>query len=623
MTQSKESHNFVRPATDFLTGELFQHAYGTAWFGFDSLGADTTHINDLDSGFSLSSSGFVLDPRLWSQIVSLNLDHFSSGQGGSRNLGYYMNGTLLRKRSFPLRVTLLRRAADSNSLDFQNHNTYHAMTLDWMLKQPKIAVIGVTATFSGTEQDDSSQALPTLGSTVESEQNLDAHISRNFWGWSVTGTAFDYNIRGNSNNSNQSSEYQEISKGASVIIQRTLRLGENGELRTSAIHESRDVTGFSQGFSSFAAPATSFSYTNARAIVDYRHSKKFRGSYEADYLSNLTQQALVSGIGAFSPGALNPGVVQALSTPIQTSSIQTHAGWNYRVTDNLAFNFGAGHTNLEMPAPALTQTQLIPSFEAITGYTTIDGGVSYTRKIGKWETNWGAIVTHNWDEVRQGGGFEEDSRTVAIGVARKIDRFYWKSDFSIAEYTPGREGLTARREERWSNKLQTHFRDGLQLDLNADLVRSNLNVSYPALMLLTLQGEKSSNTMLLMRATLSSRRFDVGGGTGLRYLDARNLFEVSNPLLVPSTTSADHYADLFASYKVRSTLSFRGAYRRDDFEVSTGDSTRFSGIEFSFAYQLKRLTVEGGYERQKQDMTGRLFSRNLFYLRIRRPFRLY
>lgn len=609
--------------TSFLTGELFRHANGSAWFGFDSSASESERFNTLDTGFGLNSSGFILDPRLWSQVMSINLDRVGSSGGASHSLGFFLNGSLLQKRSFPLRVTVIRRVADGNSLDFEDHSTYHATTLDWSLRKANLPQIGLTATFAGTEQDQSFNALPTLGSTLESERNLDGNISRTFWGWVVTGNAFDYHIRSISNGFSQLMAFEEISKGGGVAVHRSMRLGQNGDLNLSLIRHSQHISGVNNGFSAFALPATGISFTSARALLSYNHTEKLRGSYSADYTSNISQQAIANGITSLSPGQLNPGLLQALSSPQGSSSLSTNANWNYRMTSRWTLGAGAGHTLLEIPSSlAATQSELLPSFQPVTAYTALNGMVNYIRPIGKWETNWHVNLTRNLDQVRDGSGFAEDSRSVGLGVARTIDRWRWTSDFSYSEYLPGRQGLFGRNEERWSNKLQTHFGDRKILDLDAELVHTDSNVNNPASLLL-LQSQRSATTLLLMQAALSSRRWDVTGGTGLRYLDTRNLSEISNPLLVPATTTADHFADLFVAFKVRRALNLHGGYRRDSLTVSGGETDRFSGMEFGFAYQLRRLTVEGGYERQDQEQAGHRFDRNRFYVRIRRPFRLY
>lgn len=623
-TSKNDSGNALSPVTDFITGELFQHAYGSTWFEFDSLGTSGYgHMNTTDVGFSLSSSGFVLDPRLWTQVVSLNLDHFSETGTGSQNLGFFLNGTLLRKRSFPLRVTVVRRAADGNSLNFQNHDSHHALILDWTLRQPKFANVSLAATFEGTARNTNSESLPTLGSTTENARNLDGIISRSFWGWTVSGSAFDHHMRGTSDTLGQFGDYRLISRGGSAAVQRSMHLGNKGELRTTVIRQETHTSGFSNGLTTFGAPALNLAFTNARTLLTYRHTEKLRGSYGAEYLSNVSQQAITThfqssaGIASLSPAELNPGVRQALSSPTTNSSISAHGDWSYRMTDALTLGLGVRDTTLSLPQESFVSNQ-----SPVDSYATLIGSVAYSRDIDNWQTNWHAGMSRNWDQVQQGNGFVEDSRTVGLGVGRTIGRWKWKSDLSYSDYLPRRLGLMRNHEERWSNLLQTRIHEGASLDLSADLVRSNASIAY-ALTSLPLRGQGNGNTMLLTRAALHVRRWDVSGGTGLRYLNMRNLTEVNDPLLIPVATTADRFTNFDVIFKMKSNLSFYSEYRRDNLHDSTGYDILYSGLQFSVSYRLGKLIADSGFERQNQAISGHAFNYDRVYVRLRRPFRLY
>ena len=87
--------------------------------------------------------------------------------------------------------------------------------------------------------------------------------------------------------------------------------------------------------------------------------------------------------------------------------------------------------------------------------------------------------------------------------------------------------------------------------------------------------------------------------------------------------NADRYTYLTGDYRVSRKLSVRGAYRRDNFLLPLGDFNRYADMDLSLDYRLRRLTVTAGYRRLNLETQTGLLKRDLFYVRIGRPFRIF
>jgi hypothetical protein len=611
-----------------ITFGLFRHLYGAAYFGFDSVGSNSSRFNTDDYGFNLNSSGYFLDPRLWSQVMSVDLDHFGGGSGGaSRGLGFRLDGTLLRTRSFPLRIIVVRRAADANSLGVGNHNGYHSLTLDWTLRQPKFANIGLSATFGGSSQETSQNIPFPVVPLRERDQSLTGQISRVIRGWSLTGAAYRTRVR------IAPQDLQEVISGRQFEIERRLSLGQRGYFQTSFRHNQRSDSRRSSN-PSFMAPSTSISLNWAQATLGYRHTEKLRGTYSVAYTSNLNEAAISAallpstGAGAGSPVQLDPGLTQALTSHNRSSSLGMNAGWTYNVTPRLYFGAIVGQTFLNTPPllanipPASNQIGLLKS------YTSLGGSFGYRRNFGKWDTDWRASLTHHWDQRPRGPGFTEDSRSFGIDVSRRFHSWLWTSDLSYTDFVSGQTGARLYTEERWTNTLKTRLNPRITLDLGAEILHLDTNLTS------LLLSNKSRDTALLLHGALTSRRWNLSGGTGLSNANSMAIaLDLTNPLntillsqftpLANTLNTADHYAELLGSYTPRHNLSFNGAYRRDNFQILAGEITRYSGMEFGVEYRLRKLTLQGGYQLQHQQTGTVKFDRNWIYVRIRRPFLIY
>ena len=629
-----DSH-LVAPA---LAGEMFRHLYGTAYFGFDSTGSDSSRISTDDYGFNLNSSGYLLDPRLWSQVMSVDFDHLGGGAGGaSRNLGFHLNGTLLRSRSFPLRVIVVRRMADANSLGVENHSNYDSLTLDWTLRQPKLANIGISATFGGSSQETSQNMPFPVVPFRERDQSLNGQITRIIRGWSFMGSAYRLRMH-----TSQQDLREEIG-GRHFQVERRLRVGPKGYFQTSLRHDQRSDSRRSSNLS-FTAPSTSILLNRAQATFGYQHTKKLRGSYSAGYTSNLSEAAISSallsstGVGAGSPVQLDPGLSQALALRHTSSSLGINGGWTYNVTPRLFFGGSVGQTFLNSPDRLFSVPVANNQIGLLKSYTSLGGSFGYQRNFGKWDTSWRGSLTHDWDYRRRGPAFGEDSRSFGVDVSRGFRGWVWTSDLSYTDFVTGQTGARLYSEERWVNTLKTHLNPRVTLDLGAEILHLDTNLT--SLLLgnpssdTALLRNKSGDTALLLHGALSSRRWNVAGGTGLRNANSMAIaLDVTNPLntillsqftpLANTLATADHYAEVLGSYTPRRNLSFNGAYRRDNFRILEGNLSRYSGMEFGVEYHLRKLTVEAGYQRQHQQTGRAKYGRDRFYVRIRRPFRVY
>lgn len=612
-----------------FAAELFRHAYGNAYFGFDTVGSDQSRLNTNDYGLSLSSSGYFLDPRLWSQIMTVDVDRFGGGSGGaSRGLGFRLNGTLLRSRSFPLRIVVVRRAANANSLGLDNHTSYRNLILDWTLRQPKLANIGISASWGGSDQDTSLFAPSPFRRLREKDQSISGQITRVIKGWSLAGTAYRTRVR----TTTSTFDLGELITGRSFEVERRLRLGRHGQFQTSFRHNQRSDSRRASS-ANFGPPSTSYSLNRGQALLDYQHTKKLRGSYDVAYTSNLTEAAIAAaflpgGAGTSPPVQPNPGLLQALASHNRSSAVAMGAGWRYNRTRRLFFGVRIGQTFLNTPELLTTNPITNTPFGLVRSFTSLGGDAGYSRSFGKWEMNWRGGLTHHWDQRRQGAGFTEDSLSLGMGVSRRLRRWLWTSDFSYTDFYSGQLGTRLYSEERWVNTFKTRLNPRIALDVEAEVL--HLDTDLTSLFL----RNKSKDTALLLHGTLSSRRWNVAGGTGLR--NANSMFfplDLSNPLstivlgqftpLASTLDTADHYAQVFGSFSARRNLSFTGAYRRDNFQILDGSRTLYTGAEFGLEYHLRKLTVEVGYQLQDQ-LTGMVkFHRDRVYVRLRRPFRLY
>lgn len=624
-TNEQGGSNLVAPA---LAGEMFRHLYGTAYFGFDSRGSNFSRVSTDEYGFNLNSSGYLLDPRLWTQVMSVDFDHVGGGSGGAlRNLGFHLNGTLLRSRSFPLRVIVVRRIADANSLGVENHSNYDSLTLDWTLRQPKLATIGLSATFGGSSQETSQNMPFPVVPFRERDQSLHGQITRMIRGWSLMGSAYRVRMH-----TSQQDLREEIG-GRHFQVERRLRVGPKGYFQTSVRHDQRSDSRRSSNLS-FTAPSTSISLNRALATFGYQHTRKLRGSYSAGYTSNLSEAAISSallsstGAGAPSPVQLDPGLSQALASHRTSSSLGMSGGWTYNVTPRLFFGGSVGQTFLNSPDGLFSVPVANNQIGLLKSYTSLGGSFGYQRNFGKWDTSWRGNLTHDWDYRRRGPAFGEDSRSFGVDVSRGFRGWVWTSDLSYTDFVSGQTGARLYSEERWVNTLKTHVNSRVTLDLGAEILHLNTNLTSPLLR------NKSRDTALLLHGALTSRRWNVAGGTGLRNANSMALaLDVTNPLntillsqvtpLANTLATADHYSEVFGSYTPRRNLSFNGAYRRDNFRILEGNLTRYNGMEFGVEYHLRKLTVEAGYQRQHQQTGAVKYGRDRFYLRLRRPFRIY
>jgi len=613
-----------------ITLGLFRHLYGNAYFGFNSTGSNSTRISTDDFGFNLNSSGYLLDPRLWSQVLSVDFDRLGGGSGGaSRGFGFRLNGILLRSRSFPLRIIAVRRMGDANSLGVDNHTNYDSLTLDWALRQPKLANIGITATFGGSSQETSQNMPFPVAGFRERDQSLSGQISRVIRGWSLMGSAYRTRVHTTSS----FLDLGEVISGRQFVVERRLRLGQRGYAHTSFRHDQRSDSRRSTT-ASFALPSNSYSLNRAQATLGFRHTEKLRGSYSAAYSSNLTEAAISSallpstGAGGGSPVQLDPGLTQALARHDTSSSVSMNAGWTYNVSPRLFFGATVGQTFLNTPEWIATNPLADNQLGLLTSYTSLGGSIGYRRSFGKWDTTWRGSLTHDWDQRRRGPGFTEDSRTLGVEVSRRFRSWLWTSDVSYTDYVSGQTGARLYSEERWVNTLKTRLNPRLTLDLGAEILHLDTDLTSLRLR------NKSSDTALLLHGALTSRHWNVAGGTGLR--NANSMFltlDVNNPLntillsqftpLASTLATADHYSEVFGSYTPRRNLSFNGAYRRDNFRILEGEQTRYSGMEFGVEYHLRKLTVEAGYQRQHQHTGAVKYGRDRFFVRLRRPFRVY
>jgi len=622
---SGQSGSHLAPS---IAGEMFRHLYGTAYFGFNSTGSNSTRISTDDYGFNLNSSGYLLDPRLWSQVMSMDFDHLGGGSGGaSRGLGFRLNGTFLRSRSFPLRIIAVRRTADANSLGVENHSNYHSLTLDWTLRQPKLVNIGISATFGGSSQETSQNMPFPVVAFRERDQSLSGQITRVIRGWSLMGSAYRVRVR------TSLQDLREEISGRQFQVERRLRVGQKGYFQTSLRHDQRSDSRRSSN-PGFTAPSTSYSLNRAQATLGYQHTKKLRGSYSVGYTSNLTEAAISSallpstGAGTGSPVQLDPGLSQALASHSNSSSLGMNAGWTYNVTPRLYFGADVGQTFLSTPNWLANNPLANNPFGLLKSYTSLGGNAGYRRKFGHWDVDWRARLTHDWDQRRYGPSFGEDSRSLGMGASRGFRGWVWTSDLSYTDFVSGQTGVRLYSEERWTNTLKTRLNPRLTLDLGAEILHLDTNLTSLRLR------NKSSDTALLLHGALTSRHWNVAGGTGLRNANSMAIaLDVTNPLnaillsqftpFANTLATADHYSEVFGSFTPRRNLSFNGAYRRDNFRILEGEQTRYSGMEFGVEYHLRKLTVEAGYQRQHQQTGAVKYGRDRFFVRLRRPFRIY
>ncbi len=624
-TDEQGGSHLLAPA---LVGEMFRHLYGAAYFGFDSEASDATRISTDGYGFNLNSSGYLLDPRLWSQVMSVDLDHFGATAGGaSRNLGFRLNGTLLRTRSFPLRVTVVRRMANADSLGIDNHGNYHNVTLDWTLRQPKLADIGISASFGGSSQETSLNMPFPVVPFRERDQSLNGRITRVIRGWSFMGSAYRVRVH------TSLQDLREEISGSQFQVDRRLRVGPKGYFQTSLRHDQRSDSRRSSN-PNYTLPSFSYSLNQAQATFGYRHTEKLQGSYSVAYTSDLTGAAMSSvllsstGAGVGSPVQLDPGLNQALASHMNSSSLGMDAGWTYNATRRLYFGADVGQTFLNTPNWPVNNPLANNAYGFVKSYSSLRGSVGYRRNLGHWDTNWRASLTHDWDFRKHGSPFGEDARSLGMSVSRGFRGWMWTSDISYTDFVTGQTGAQLYSEERWVNTLKTRLNPRLTLDLGAEILHLNTDLTSSWLR------NKTGDTALLLHGALSSRRWNVAGGTGLRNANSMALaLDLTNPLnsvllsqftpLASTLATADHYAEVFGSYTPRRNLSFNGAYRRDSFQILAGDLSRYSGMEFGVAYHLRKLTVETGYQRQHQQTGAVKFGLDRFYVRLRRPFQIY
>lgn len=596
-----------------------QALYGTAYFGLESSGsvqAATQARTDANNvGFNLEERGFLFDPRLWTHTLGMQMDRSAFNaplqSTVANGLGLNFNGTLFGSRSFPLRIFFIRRTANTNfSGPADNRTSFRNLGLVWALNQPKLANVTLSALFGRTSTDAASAFLPFQ----ERQQSLVATVSRSFHAWLLSGSADYLRVRSSLNG------FQYILRGQELRGQRAV--GQRGELTTSLHHLLRSE-------SDRLRPSTRYALTTLQSSLTYRHSEKVHGFYNVSYLSNIREAAIFSalrsstgagGIGA--PLEPNPALRQALLSPGRDTTLTGQAGWDYAVTPRLTFGATLAHSILGTPEiPTEIQGTLLKS------YSTTGGSVNYHRPFGLWDTTWRASLLRNWNRPRRGASYADNGRSLGLGVARRLGRLNWMSNVSYSEYNSGLAAGILHRQERWANSLETRLTRRLNFNFGAELF--HLDSNFVSLQDLTRNRENG----LLLHGTFTNRSWAVTMGRGLRNvnsavigLDLANLLNAVllsevNPLATP-LTNADRYTYAFGSYHPFRNLQVQGAYRRDNFLLARGDFNRYTDMDFSVAYRLRRVTVAVGYRRLQQETLTGLINRDLFYVRLGRPFRL-
>lgn len=605
-SQKKKKHK-PQEAPSFSRG-LVGHVYGVGSFGFESNSSGGFRANQNDFDVSVHEAGYLLDPRLWSHIISIDVAHSGADSGASRVVGFNLNGTFLSSRSFPLQIIVSRTTSDSSGFQTDLQGTSQRLGIAWSLHQPKFVNLNITATTGSTEQ-----AVFTGVSFQEREQSLTGTASRVFHDWSFLGTADYLNVQ------TSLQDFHSRLSGSGLQIGKPL--GRRGDFRASLRHRE-------QGFSSSSIPAENASLNELQTSLTFKHTEKLRGSYGADYSSNLFEEAISSawimssGTGEVSTSVLDPGLQQVLLAPRKSSELNVHGALTYSFTSHLFVGVNLGHATLSTAGlSAADEATLLKSF------TSVGGNFGYSRSFGKWEASWHASMTHYINNFVS-NGYTDERRSMETGIKRPIGGWRWTSNVLYTAYTTGSAILPLQSEERWSNAFQRRLTSRLRLDLAVD-------VDHLDSTLLALQEHTSTkNNLLQFHGILNSARWTIVADTGLRNVNsALVVLDVSNPLnnallsqftpMVNSLSSADHYFSLTGSYRTRRNWAFHGGYRRDGFQITTEAFTRVSEMDVGAEYRLRKTTFVGGYQREGQQVGAAERTHDRVYFRIRRPFRLY
>jgi len=600
------------------SGGLVESLGGMAYLGFETAGgaqngpAIRTGANFL--GLDLRERGSLIDPRLWNHSLGVQMDRSAFNaplqSSATNGLGIDFNGTLFGSRSFPLQVFFNRHSANTNFTGPGDTRTnVRNLGLSWSLHQPKLVNITLNAQLGKTSTEATSAFLPFQ----ERQQSLALGVNRSFLGWDLSGFA-DYSRVGSS-----LEEFQYILRGQEVRAQHSL--GNRGEFSSTLHHMLRTE-------SQQMRPSSRYDLTNLLNTLTYRHTEKLHGYYGASYISNIREAAIVSALRSSTgaggtPTEPNPAFQQALLATTGTSSFNALAGWNYAVTTRLQLDMDVGYSILDTPeVPAESRRDLLK------GYTTVGGGISYNRRFGGWETNWRGGLQHHWNRRLVGGGYGDDNLSAGMGVSRRLGRWNWMSQFAFSDYSSGRGVGSLYRQERWGNTLETRLTKRVRFNLGAELTHINSNFAANQFF------NRNNEDGLLFHGTFTNRTWTVTMGHGLRNVNSAFLsLDLANPLnsallsqvspLISPLMNADRYTYLTGDYRVSRKLSFRGAYRRDNFLLSLGDFNRYADMDLSLDYRLRRLTVTAGYRRLNlETLTGSL-NRDMFYVRVGRPFRIF
>lgn len=596
----------------------FQFLTGNAYFGFQSVGAGqlgaSTRTNERDLGFNLQTQGFLLDPRLWSHALSLQLDRsgidspFQST--ATAGLGVNFTGTLFGNRSFPFRVLFNRHQVNTSFQGPADITTnYRNLGVAWSLHKPEIAEIGISALFGNTSNDTISAFLPFH----EREQTYDANVSRSLLGWNLFAAA-DYSHVQSSLN-----DFQYILRTQEVRADR--RIGERGQF-LAALHR------ILRNDSDRNRPSTRYDLTNFQSMLTHRHTERIRGSYSFAYLSNVREAFISSALqgavgGGTPPPQPNPELRQALGFQSETSSINGQAGWDVQLTPNLSVGGSVLQTILHTPGVPVQNFGLV-----LDRYTGLGGNAAYRRRLGKWDMNWRGNVLRTFNHPLQGRSYADNSRSLGFGAARPLANWRWTSDILYFQYDSQRGLGTLHRDLHWNNAFETRFWRSYILNLRAEVF--DIDSNFASFNQSTTSAEKG----LLLNGTLSSRRWTASIAQGLRNVNSAVLFlDLSNPLgtivlsrvtpLVTPLNSADRYLVLTGSYRARRTLTFQGMFRRDSFRLASGDFNRYTDLDLSANYRLRIVTVTCGYQRFQQDVAAAHVNRDRVYVRLGRPFRIF
>ena len=599
---------------------LVQSLRGVAYAGLEtdgsSLGETRTRENTDDLGFGIEEQGFLFDPRLWSHTLSLQMSRSAFSLPLQSNvinsLGVNFNGVMFQSRSFPFRISYSRQRANTDfSGPYNTRTNYSNLGLSWSLNKPKLANVTLNAMFGKTNTDNFTTIFLPFR---ERQQAFSGTVSRSFDGWSVEGNASYSRVRSSLYG------YQYILREQGLRVQRPV--GDRGNWTTS-LHR------FLRSESDSHRPWTRFALTAAQTSLTYRHSKKLRGFYNVNYLSNIREAAIASaltsstGQNPIGPGVQpNPALQQALLSSSGNSSFTGQAGWNYMATDRLSFDARVGETLLNNPGIPVDDEPLL-----LKGFTMAGGGVDYRRRFGSWTASWRGSIFRNWNRRKIGGGYADDNRSIGVGITHPLSRWMWTSNLSYTEYMSEALHGSLYRQERWENSIETRYRR-LTLNLGAELL--HLNSNYSTLEQFTQNGENG----LLVHGTFASRRWSASVGQGLRNVNSAIFtLDLANPLnsvllsevtpLVSPLTNADRYTYVIGNYRLRPNLLFQGSYRKDRFTLSGGDLNSYTDLDVSLAYRIGRLRVAVGFRQLQQEALHRQLGRNQIYFRVIRPFTIF